>query len=961
MRRKHPTHDSTAYIGVKESVAYQGCPLILKHVDKVPELSLPELDKALYLGTLAVPPELDGRSIGCYDGEGDGLYLVLSSDGETYDLFTTGTFPDSVVLYLDDEDGAIEYEVPLAYSSLAARDPKFVLAPSHYVYNKAGSEKEYVGSVSFDRTAVSEVQFIVYDGEDDAFWFEDGWDLWTAYVESELEHEDFDVSVYIKYVDAVSGQEVEIRKVFKVYGTSVNMLTYPYVKYIENLSSRVDTAVQVTLYGGNFNEELNVQLSLSRPDGTEWRMDIPHSDLAFSIGEGRWDSVSFVMNKALAYTDGSGKEVCGTYNINLGYGEGDGFDALAGTGDPRMALENNLGLIRYKYSAANEESKKTASAGNVATTDASCFYTSSVSMIYDTTDDRGNPLINGGAAGKYGKTMYVKIPPDADCTKVKYYRIRMKYNNRLDYRYGEMVLDGVSLRDGDIVWLAGQMDGTDGLWVVRADAEWTGLKSLSEGVDPDTDADPCEEGHRTEPLVVDWSVFPDLGATVDDKVDLNCDQDVPVKYGSQVVCNRTLVPGDLVYLTGQSDGMDGVWEVTCAEWIYRGPVSGVSGEKLDMSDEILVQNDIDFCACADGGGGGVFNIEYYYLNAACYLATATRKVKVICSRTGGLFPGNGGAILTDYSITIGAEKDLVVDTHVTAGDVVEEDCVHKPDTYFQQSSVKTEEILWNCGEMGRPIVAPTCEVLCDCPRYYVLGKDYAGSLGSKGFSIVFWQAGEGGWHLYAYVAEGTYDSGMSYYVYHIHSCGIVKASDVDQNADVYIKDERGLPTSKRTKDAWFVEHTGPIADGFGMVDDHWRFAVKSEDGTPTGEYTTELGPDTLYQRWQVYPETTKILAHREYREEDGKKIPVDVAGMSGVYGFSYLDNAITPERLCEIFNKVARIGFAAGKNCPCQESVSHLVTDQSYDESGETMVPSDDVRSHGESLFLTDDEEEISD
>lgn len=898
------------------------------------------------------------------------LYFVRDPDTGDWDLYSiSGRVPEIVYAKFvgEDADGnrySNEYSARISFPADSSADPGFAISPPTFAYGNNDAPCFSFGALVYDSDVVAEVLDARYDGECDGeeclFFtkkeFPGTYFVYTSFTESELEFVEFKVPLYIKYLNAVSGTEDEVRKEFTVYARSSAMVSDPYVKYVRNLATRVGSYEKVDILGGNFAEGMNVRLSY----GTDWSTVVPHSELVFGK-EGVWDTISFVMNPDLAMKTTGGEEACAAYDLQVGYGDGAGFIGLAGSGDAKMAMENNIGLIRYKYDADTMSEQKKASAGTVVTTNAPCFYATDIGMVYDSTDSRGNATQNGGASGKYGKTIYWKVDPSVDCESVRYVRVKLKYNKRLDYRKGQMVLDGVNLVEGDIVWLAGQMDGTDGLWVVQS-GEWDGLRDYLEPAEYSGKAgDPCIDPEPV-PLEVDGSVFVDLGARVDDKVDYRCAEDVPEKYGIRTVCGYTVKPGDIILLGNQSTpGHDGLWEVTCAEWIYRGAVNDNGTTSFDASDMILTQNNIDFCACANGASNPIYNIEYYYLNAACYLASAVRKVKMLCSSTGGLFPNNR-VVVTDYSITVGAEKELVVDTGVTAGDGEAEDCTKPNDNFEQANGDNVGEVTKGCGQGGSFITAPDCKDICDCPRYYLLDRNFDSTSVQNGFSMVFWQFGEGGWHLYGYVQQKGGGASVAYYVYHLHVCGIATVDMVDENTDVYIVGDDGIPTSKRTKDAWFVRHGGVLADGFGMYDENWTFVVQDvdengnpvydENGMKVTHVSHELDADTLFQNWVLHAPSaakagTKMLAHAAMVGE-----MESAEGMAHTYGFRFYHTPLSKERFCQIYNE-------SKTGCVCQQTWNGLATDQCYDSDG---MPTDcgQVASEGSAFITTDSEEVIS-
>ena len=944
-------YTGTMKLVAETAVEEDGCVTVKYDTERFKVGALPELEQAVYAGSLVLSPDYPYTVSYAWarwkEAESDpDYYMVKDPSKDEWDLYALdGEVPETVDIvlaeWIDGKGQYSTYSLPVAHPDYERELPGFALSPSTFTIPDSPVDRIAVGTLKYNHLSVDRLLNVVYDGECEEglpcpFWFEydDGYTLYTSYSGGNVAHEQYGVPVYIHYIDAETGLEREERIVFTVHGFGGGISTEPYVKYVRNLASRVGTSELVTILGGHFTEELNVRLTSA--DGSK-SVVIPHSELTFGEEE-PWQTISFVMSPDYAVSS-RGEEQCSVYDLEIGYGDANGFIAVAGTGDAKMALENNIGLIRYRYDSTNAAEQKKASAGAVKTTNASCFYTSDVSLVYDSVDASGNPSQAGGAPGKYGKTMYVRMNRGQDCEKMLYVRVKAKLNTRLDYRHGEMTINGMPVREGDIVWLDGQKDGeTDGLWVVQT-GDWIGLKSYA-GIDrDDKDYNPCTD-MTNEPLPVDDSVLVDLGAKVSDKADLRCTEDVPVKYGTQQVCGRLAEPGMRVLLSNQSDGKDGLWEVTCADWVYWGPVDDSGTTTFDMSGNVLVQNDIDFCACKEGRKNTIFNIEYYYLNAGCYLATANRKVKLICSGMGSSLVPNSNLIITDYSITIGAEPSLVTDTHMTAGDPEQEDCVKEVDTFDIDHRNATQETRHGCGEQGTPIKAPTCEMICDCERYYNLPESFDGTSVKSGYSIVFWEFGEGGWHLYSYNKRMP----VAYDVYHLHVRGIASPEMVDQNTDVYLLDDKGLPTSERSKDAWFVEHGGKVAKTFSMYDPTWKFKVVDERGEVVG-WTDVLGPDTLYQAWALHggSDGTKIMAFGETMvdPDTGKEVVVPV-GMNGIYGFKFYDTPLTLQRFCDIYNK-------ASTDCIFQDTLSGIVTDQESPASG----------GGEESSFITTDGDEI--
>lgn len=953
----------------------EGCPVYSWDFAKASAGEVPGLDGATYIGTLVYPgvkyawvlpePRKGPALPECWVPEDPGLSgrldrdLYFVFDGMDWDLYSvSGGFPGKVYAAVSTGDS---YSVNTLYLETAYGDPEFSLVPpTFYFTNNPETECLFVGEVEISGGAAGRIVSVEYDGDDGMWKVErdgDSFLLFTMHTMSGLPHETFTVPLVIRYVDSDTGTVEEARREFTVHGFGAMREADPYVKYVRNLASRVGTSEQVDILGGNFTPDMAVRISSG-----DWSRVIPPDMLSFGE-EAPWQKISFAFDSLTGMTT-DGEEDCAVYTLEVGYGDDAGFMGLAGTGDPKMSLENNVGIIRYRFDPENSAEQRKASAGTVVSTNRQCFYTSDLEMVYGAAGSTGSGGNAGGAGGSYGNTVYVRLPASGEgCGKIRYVHVKLKYDTYLPVLSGEMTIGGVRLTDGDVVWLAGQTDGTEGLWVVR-EGDWDGLADIwnpgEEGGEP---YDPCLNPER-HPMPVDDTVFVDLGARVKGSVDVRCGDDVPVRYGAQAVCGRTVVPGDRVLLANQADGKDGLWEVTCTDWVYLGPVDDSGTTEYDASGDILYQNDIDFCACTREDRRSVYNIEYYYLNAGCYLAKSVRKVKLICAANGSLVPNNR-VVITDYSITAGADRELIVDTGLTAGDPEPEDCTRPADTYVQDNSRGTVEVAQGCGELGDRIVSPVCTEICDCPRFYGLQAGFDPGKLKSGFSMVFWQLGEGGWHYFAYCMSKA--GGTEYYVYHLKTCGRATVRMVDENTDVYLVDRRGLPTGRRTKDAWFVEHGGVLADGFGMYDEKWSFVVKGADpatGEETRKYTSALGPDTLYQAWSLHGPSyaadgsladpgTRMLAHLEklyVPETDG--FEEAVSGMEHVYGFRFMAVPLTKERFVEMYN-------ATAARCACQDSWTGLVTDQCYDGEG-VEIPQDrgGCDSHasvGPAFIATDD------
>lgn len=736
----------------------------------------------------------------------------------------------------------------------------------------------------------------------------------------------YEVPVYIEYVNEY-GDRDNWRGTFAVYGKGADVKK-PTVQYIDNIATKVGTTEYVTIYGHDFNDDLVV--FLDRPDGT--CVSLSGKDLYRAYGkDGGYDTISFIFGKPFVALDSTCSEICGTYAVNLGYGECGANSIEAGSADFSTAWNNNLYLIRYRFDSTNKELSEQTPGGAMTTVDPKCFYSTDIELVNDDYDSDSKSPSGGGVTSSLGSNIYFRIKPDTDCSKLAYYRVKLKYSRNLPKRAGELTLDGVALSEGDLVWLDKQFDGGNGLWIVQS-GDWIGLKSYLDGQSGyDEYYNPCQRPEQ-EPLPVDSNIIADLGVHVKDKVTVTCDSDVPAekRYGTQKICNTIVRPGDTVLLANQSDGANGLWEVTCAEWIQRSEnVPAHSGASISGDDFVVVQNDIDFCTCQHNGKN-IFRIWYYYLNGACYLARASRTVKITCGLKGSLFPSQG-VDATDYRITAAANSDLVTDSHRTAGDPVKETCMEEVENYDADHRVDIKDNRYGCG--AEVIVAPNGMKICRCEHVYNIDKETAFSTRDRnGLSIVFWQydASDERWHLYAYIGAGRYDLGMNYYVYHLCTNGIAGEGDVDENVEVGLLGEDGRPLDETTHDAWFVPHGGKLAEGFGMFDDTWNFKLV-DDETDEVSYSHVLNEKTLYSMWSVKC-TTTMCGIRIYRGDsllrnsctcelkDGKKVDPNCVGMDeaeatsqvmtdviatpDTWGFKFYNEAITKGRLCNIWNSM---------------------------------------------------------
>ena len=663
--------------------------------------------------------------------------------------------------------------------------------------------------------------------------------------------------------DDLTYKRVDVNVFATVFGKEL-----PTITYVENLASRVDEAASVVVHGTNMTDGLSIKLT-----NGETEYVVPPEDIEFEIDKDGVGTATFTVYPGMLATDGNGAEPCAQYNIYFSYGD-------QVFGDP------SIGLIRYKYDSETDEQQRYSTEG--VTIEKECYKTGSMSLVYNTVDENGNTVTNaaadprfgndiyivqtkykvtdpdkifGGSIDKYGlRTMkddgyvlndgdvvllqYQENPYDNgywvghptfwkhvhNCEDYIYTMVRLKYNKNLTHKAGLLKLDGIQLLDGDVVWLARQtVESENGLWVVHADS-WQGFNDTESGCDIDCYKVPT-------PMPVDDSVLVDLGARASYPVDYVCRDNVPYKCGSRTICNYKVSPGNVVALLNQENGEDGIYLVTCNNWIKLSDVleSDVNGTTVDFTSNIIVQNDIDFCKC-----GGIFHIDYYFLTPSCYMHHLQRTVKIMCAGA-SIAPNNADHQfrITEYQIKVGEEDALIGNNGRTPGDPVKETCVVDNEDFdydFGMSLVEHRQYV----DDPKCIQTPMCDSICDVPRVYNIRmtNGYSNSNDRNGFTIKFWRLEEDGWHLYAYVASGTQMTGMDYYVYHLH----VKGKATENLIDVNEHD-------------WFSETTGVIASGdgqeaFGLYDERWEFA----DGTHS------LRSETLYQPWRITC-TTNLLAH----------------------------------------------------------------------------------------------------
>lgn len=144
--------------------------------------------------------------------------------------------------------------------------------------------------------------------------------------------------------------------------------------------------------------------------------------------------------------------------------------------------------------------------------------------------------------------------------------------------------------------------------------------------------------------------------------------------GEVTLDGRTIIDGDLVWLTNQGNELDnGIWIARTGSWEYDIPVdenvfvdlgpNAFDPEIGDVSrDVITVVNPSGTLPPSkkmnvNWGTVGIYKIDYYYLSNNCVLSNATRRVRVF-KQNASISPVNTFAI-TDYKIFNGFDKDLI--------------------------------------------------------------------------------------------------------------------------------------------------------------------------------------------------------------------------------------------------------------------------------------------------------------
>ncbi|GEM_PF-6027467 len=459
-----------------------------------------------------------------------------------------------------------------------------------------------------------------------------------------------------------------------------------------------------------------------------YELDLENSQIRINLMQGMF------------LTDERGREVCGKSKIVL---------SGLGCGEDKPAYRVDFPVIRYVYDGSKVDGKYT--------TGANCIYTSPIEL--NTDDDPGNA---NTPARNYGKDMYINLRDPKSCCAMRYLSVKVKYNEYLQYKHGELTLNGIQLQENDLVWLTSQFtkvidDDTtideNGLWIVKKyDWEYYG------------------------PVTED--TFIDLGARVTENVSATIDTNVGRRYGNYWLGNVNLKSGMVVNLQNQEDGQNGLYRIMCGEWKYLGPAGPYSGNTIDMSNDIVTYNDIDFCKC------GIYHIWYYYLNGSCVLNTASRTVKVVgkCgAKDGTLVPGKRIRI-TDYQIKTEVDKGLMPGS---SGDPLVDECVRETESFDKQYRFDVEDIVH--GDCIQDAIYPNCNegALCD-HEYAAFSKgedDKYNSNNGTGFSMVFWQASMDDdrvdyWTMYALVGR-TAKNPKEYVAYRLQQVGAATVEMVD--------------------------------------------------------------------------------------------------------------------------------------------------------------------------------------
>ena len=756
----------------------------------------------------------------------------------------------------------------------------------------------------------------------------------------------------------------------------------PEITYIDNVASRVDETAAVTVYGNNITRGLGITLT----NGEDEYIITPDNIMYEPKDADMPTSATFTIYPGMLAKNADGTEPCAQYNIYFSYGK------------RRYGLDS-LGIIRYKYDADNDSQQRYSTES--VTVEKACYKTGSMTLVYDTVDANGNAVKNAESntrsgddivlhvdsynvddvehkfdflVDRYGLT--VTLPDDTvvklheyelvelndqdnwndngywrvkqgawkhvyDCSDYSVIPVKLKYNQNLSHKNGKLRLNGVKLDIGDIVWLANQtIESENGLWIVQ-DGDWLGYDALGRGNEGSGCGVNCYRAPIPKP--VDDSVLVDLGAKATYPVDYVCRNPVPYKCGSRTICNYRVVPGNVVALLNTGDGTDGIYLVTCGDWVkmYDITEDDLHGTTVDLSRYVIVQNDIDFCKC-----GGLFHIDYYFLTPSCYMHHLCRTVKILCGNA-SIAPNDAEHqfSITEYKITVGEEDALIGNRGRTPGDPVKETCAVDTEDFdvdFGLSLIEHRQYVEN----PRCITTPMGNQVCDMPRIYNLRmtSGYSNSNDRSGFTIKFWRLEDDGWHLYAYVASGTQKTGMDYYVYHLFVNGKATETLVDVN-----------------EHDWFSETTGVIAGGyagesFGICDDTWEFVVDyDEDDKPVVRYG--LDSETLYMPWRISC-TTNLFAHsyphstlrttcadmevgwKTVQAIGDEEEPGYLRGMPHLFGVAYYTTTMSKSQFVAEYNQYdpAYIGYKA---------YEVLVTDDDTEDIDENPI--------GQAAIATDD------
>ena len=521
------------------------------------------------------------------------------------------------------------------------------------------------------------------------------------------------------------------------------------VKYVQNdntltLESPVDIGVPGFPIDVCHNEFI---VEASRSSCTELQLYNGSSKADVPVYEIDWENNQIKINlmKGMFPVDEQGREVCGKSRIVLSGKGCDGTEA---------AYRVDFPVIRYVYDGSKFDGKYT--------TGANCIYVSPIELNTDDDPNNANTPMK-----TYGKDMYVKLRDAESCCKMKYISVKVKYNEYLQHKYGELVLNGIQLQENDLVWLTSQFDkdspddDTESAKAVSENGLWVVKKTAWEYYGPVTE-----------------DMFIDLGARVTETVAATIDTNVGRRYGNYWIGSVNLRSGMIVNLQNQEDGQDGLYRIMCGDWKYLGKAGPYSGNSIDMSNDIVTYNDIDFCKC------GIYHIWYYYLNGSCVLNTATRTVKVVgkCGpKEGTLVPGKRIRI-TDYQIKTEVDKELMPGS---SGDPLIDDCVKNVESFDKQYRFDVEDIVLEDTCVAGAVL-PDCNegVLCN-HEYGAFSKgenDKYNSSDYSGFSIVFWQADMdndrvGSWTMYALVGR-TSKNPKEYVAYRLHQVGTATAEMV---------------------------------------------------------------------------------------------------------------------------------------------------------------------------------------